>query len=178
MPIQVSCAACGRKLNAPDAAAGTRGKCPHCGELLRIPSRSSGPTGEHTGEPPRHLGRGADAKQSGTAGLCYHGSRWAQLLGGRVTDIVFPPTFTLRNDCIETKRVGVFFLPWTSEVERMPFGKVASYRHLKGLIWDMIVVETSGGSNDLRIRGLPKRDAERLTAALDDRLAVPSHAHM
>ncbi len=37
MAIHVTCAVCGHKLTAPDSAAGTAGKCPKCGELLRIP---------------------------------------------------------------------------------------------------------------------------------------------
>lgn len=47
MSIQVTCAVCGKKLAAPDATAGLRGKCPSCGELLDIPSPSSGRIAEH-----------------------------------------------------------------------------------------------------------------------------------
>jgi predicted RNA-binding Zn-ribbon protein involved in translation (DUF1610 family) len=39
--IQVTCAVCGKRLTAPDTAAGTPGKCPSCGELLRIPAQPS-----------------------------------------------------------------------------------------------------------------------------------------
>jgi len=37
----------------------------------------------------------------------------------------------------------------------------ASVRHLKGIIWDTLVFETSGGSNNLDVDGLRKEDAER-----------------
>lgn len=39
--IQVTCAVCGKKLAAPDTAAGMPGKCPNCGELVRIPGGPS-----------------------------------------------------------------------------------------------------------------------------------------
>ena len=38
MPIPLVCDACHVKLNAPDAAAGKRVKCPKCGKLLEIPN--------------------------------------------------------------------------------------------------------------------------------------------
>ncbi|MBN2022990.1 MAG: hypothetical protein JW809_09360 [Pirellulales bacterium] len=37
MPIAVACPGCGRKSQAPDAAAGKRAKCPGCGQILTIP---------------------------------------------------------------------------------------------------------------------------------------------
>ncbi len=37
MPIAILCGSCEAKLNAPDAAAGKRVKCPKCGMLLKIP---------------------------------------------------------------------------------------------------------------------------------------------
>ena len=36
MPITVTCK-CGKKLSAPDEAAGHRVKCPHCGEVTSVP---------------------------------------------------------------------------------------------------------------------------------------------
>src|SRR5688572_28785458 len=93
------------------------------------------------------------------ADVTIRGRRLAQLLGGRLTEFVFPPKFTLRSEDIETKRVSSVFLPWTSEIERMSYEKIASYRHLRGMISDELVVETAGGTNDLRIQGLSKGDA-------------------
>ncbi len=46
LSIQVACSVCGRKLSAPDAAAGTQGKCPNCGELLKIPAAPRAPVAE------------------------------------------------------------------------------------------------------------------------------------
>jgi len=43
MSIQFTCAVCGKRLTAPNAAAGKPGKCSNCGELLKIPALSSAP---------------------------------------------------------------------------------------------------------------------------------------
>jgi len=40
-PIRFECAECGRKISAPDEAAGTEGSCPQCGEVLEIPEEST-----------------------------------------------------------------------------------------------------------------------------------------
>lgn len=38
MAIKVVCQGCGAKFNAPDGAAGKRGKCPKCGEAIVVPA--------------------------------------------------------------------------------------------------------------------------------------------
>jgi len=38
MPISVLCPKCQKKLTAPDAVAGKRAKCPHCGQVMMIPA--------------------------------------------------------------------------------------------------------------------------------------------
>ena len=37
MTINFECGACGRTIEAPDAAGGKRGKCPYCGQSNDIP---------------------------------------------------------------------------------------------------------------------------------------------
>lgn len=39
MPISVECPACGKRLKAPDSAAGKRAKCPQCGKPVQIPEQ-------------------------------------------------------------------------------------------------------------------------------------------
>ncbi len=38
MPISCQCPACGKRLKAPDSAAGKRARCPQCGEPVPIPA--------------------------------------------------------------------------------------------------------------------------------------------
>ncbi len=48
MPIKVTCQKCAGVLNAPDSAAGKKGKCPKCGNLMDIPA---GVPGSKPGSP-------------------------------------------------------------------------------------------------------------------------------
>jgi hypothetical protein len=71
---------------------------------------------------------------------------------------------------IKTVKVRSLVVPWMREEEAMPFGKIASVRHLKGIIWDTLVLETLGGSNNLDVDGLRKEDARKITRALNGRV--------
>lgn len=46
MPISVTCG-CGRKLKAPDTAAGQRAKCPECGGMVYVPDPARMPTADY-----------------------------------------------------------------------------------------------------------------------------------
>lgn len=37
MPIKFNCSECGKTINAPDAAAGKKGRCPQCSAVMEIP---------------------------------------------------------------------------------------------------------------------------------------------
>src|SRR3954452_9568460 len=41
MAISIKCPECGRKLNAPDSAAGRRGRCPHCKGIVTLPAAAT-----------------------------------------------------------------------------------------------------------------------------------------
>ena len=41
--IELTCSSCSQKLAVPAAAAGRKGKCPHCGTVMAIPSTGSSP---------------------------------------------------------------------------------------------------------------------------------------
>ena len=97
-------------------------------------------------------------------------SRWAEFFGGKLTNTVFPERITVTEEGIKTVKVRSLVVPWMREEEAMPFGKIASVRHLKGIIWDTLVFETSGGSNNLDVDGLRKDDARKITQALNGRV--------
>jgi hypothetical protein len=46
MPISMKCPQCGKKLNAPDSAAGKRARCPHCKTIVTLPAASAPPPDE------------------------------------------------------------------------------------------------------------------------------------
>ena len=97
-------------------------------------------------------------------------SRWAEFFGGRLTNTVFPKQITVTEEGIKTIKVRSLVVPWMQEEEAMPFEKIASVRHLKGIIWDTLVFETAGGSNNLDVDGLRKEDARKITQALNGRV--------
>ena len=46
MPISMRCPQCGKKLNAPDSAAGKRARCPQCKTIVTLPSPGDAPADE------------------------------------------------------------------------------------------------------------------------------------
>ncbi len=52
MSIEFFCEHCYQKVETPDSTAGKKGRCPHCGEIMRIPTSSSaGPAAPAQGAP-------------------------------------------------------------------------------------------------------------------------------
>jgi hypothetical protein len=98
--------------------------------------------------------------------LAVRSSRWGEMFTGSWLRFFHPPRLTVTPDGVRVERVRSFFFPWMKEEELMSSGKIASVRHLKGMIWDSVVIETSGGSNNLEIAALRKRNARDLVAAL------------
>ena len=97
-------------------------------------------------------------------------SRWAEFFGGKLTNTFFPKRILVTEEGIRTVKVWSLLIPWMREEEAMPFAKIASVRHLKGIIWDTLMFETSGGSNNLDVDGLRKEDARKITRALNGRV--------
>ena len=48
MAIEITCLGCGKILRLPDAVAGTKGKCNHCGAIIRVPTPEEQPIIEAT----------------------------------------------------------------------------------------------------------------------------------
>lgn len=94
-------------------------------------------------------------------------SRWGLLLGGSFTEFIFPKSIKVEGHSLQTKKVRFFLFPWWQQYESMTGKKIASVRHAKGFIWDKVIIETYGGSNDLNINGLRKKDAKKLLGLLE-----------
>jgi hypothetical protein len=77
MPIQFKCK-CGHVLNVPDKFAGKNGKCPQCGETVKVPipkaaapktaASSAAPAGTPTGRAPAQSATGVSAKVAASTG--------------------------------------------------------------------------------------------------------------
>jgi hypothetical protein len=51
---------------------------------------------------------------------------------------------------------------------------LAEVTHDRGLIWDSVSVESSGGLNPLQVRGLPKAQAKRFVDQVRTWMNVPA----
>jgi len=84
MPIQVTCASCGTKANAPDSAAGRRGKCKNCGDIVEIPLPSAMPA-QNNSHAPQQMPPGLTRHKAQQH--CVAGKQWAK--DGRLDFAVF-----------------------------------------------------------------------------------------
>ncbi len=85
---------------------------------------------------------------------------WA-LLNFRVTEFVFPARLSADPLGISLVKVAFWLTPWTRQDEHLPMSHLAEVAHERGLFWDAISVESSGGLNPLVVGGLPKGGAKR-----------------
>ena len=85
---------------------------------------------------------------------------WA-LLKGRFTMFVFPSHLSADQLGVTLVKVEFWLTPWTRQDEHLPMSHLAEVTHERGLIWDSISIESSGGLNPLSVEGLPKGGAKR-----------------
>jgi hypothetical protein len=85
---------------------------------------------------------------------------WA-LFSGRLTEFVFPARLSADPLGISLVKVAFWLTPWTREDEHLPMSHLAEVSHQRGLIWDSVSIESSGGLNPLTVFGLPKSGAKR-----------------
>jgi hypothetical protein len=85
---------------------------------------------------------------------------WA-LSKGRFTNLLFPSRLSADRLGITLVKVEFWLTPWTREDEHLPMSHLAEVTHDRGLMWDSISIESSGGLNPLQVEGLPKGAATR-----------------
>jgi hypothetical protein len=85
---------------------------------------------------------------------------WA-LFKARFTKFVFPSHLSADRLGISLVKVEFWLTPWKREDEHLPMSHLAEVSHERGLIWDSISIESSGGLNPLFVEGLPKSAAKR-----------------
>jgi hypothetical protein len=101
--------------------------------------------------------------QTASAGkpIQIHSSRLWALLHGRFTEFLFPARLSADPLGITLVKVDFWLTPWTRNDEHLPMSHLAEVAHERGLIWDSISIESSGGLNPLTVQGLPKGGAKR-----------------
>jgi hypothetical protein len=83
---------------------------------------------------------------------------WA-LFTGRFTEFLFPAVLSADPLGISLVKVAFWLTPWTRQDEHLPMSHLAEVAHQRGLIWDSVSIESSGGLNPLSVGGLPKSAA-------------------
>jgi hypothetical protein len=88
-----------------------------------------------------------------------HSSRFWALVTFKLTEFIFPSH--LRADALGISLVKRQFwlTPWVRADEHLPMSHLAEVNHSRGLIWDTLSIESSGGLNPLSVAGLPKSSA-------------------
>jgi len=85
---------------------------------------------------------------------------WA-LFKGKFTKLLFPSHLSADQLGVSLVKVEFWLTPWTRQDEHLPMSHLAEVTHERGLIWDSISIESSGGLNPLTVEGLPKGAAKR-----------------
>jgi hypothetical protein len=99
-----------------------------------------------------------------------HSSRWWALIHFSVTRWLFPQRMIADHVGISTSSIRRWFVPWERTDEHLPFSHIAEVSHIRGLIWDAISIESSGGLNPLTVRGLPKSHARYFVDHVRERI--------
>jgi hypothetical protein len=97
-------------------------------------------------------------------------SRWWALFHFNLTWLFFPPRLIADHIGVSTNIVRFWLTPWRRTDEHLPLSHIAEVTHIRGLVWDAVSVESSGGLNPLRVNGLPKSPARYFVEHVRERL--------
>jgi hypothetical protein len=73
-----------------------------------------------------------------------------------LTRWIFPTRMIADQVGISTIQVRFWLTPWARTDDHLPLSHIAEVLHRRGLFWDSISVESSGGANPLVIGGVSK----------------------
>jgi hypothetical protein len=87
-----------------------------------------------------------------------------------MTGIVLPAQLSADPLGISLVKVTFWLTPWIRLDEHLPMTHLAEVTHQRGLIWDAVAIESSGGLNPLVVGGLPKNSAEQFVDQVRSRM--------
>ena len=102
--------------------------------------------------------------------LVVRSRRWWAILHFNLTRFFFPASLVADQIGVSTNIVRRWYVPWERTDEHLPLSHIAEVTHTRGFFWDAIAVESSGGLNPLRVRGLPKRQDRYFVDHVRERL--------
>jgi len=95
---------------------------------------------------------------------------WA-LFHFNLTRLIFPARMIADRLGISTNTINAWYKPWDRSDEHLPMSHLAQVIHDRGLFWDSIRVEsTGGGSNPLPIDGVSKSRARYFVEHMRERM--------
>ena len=94
---------------------------------------------------------------------------WA-LFHFNLTRLLFPAIMSADQIGVSTTNVDFWLTPWRRVDEHLPLSHIAEVTHIRGLVWDAITVESSGGLNPLRVYGVAKPAARSFVEHVRARL--------
>jgi hypothetical protein len=83
-------------------------------------------------------------------------SRFWALCHMKMTRFFFPQRVAADKHGISSRTTAFWLTPWVRNEEHVPMSHIAEIEHDRGLIWDALRVESSGGVDPMIVPGLPK----------------------
>lgn len=102
--------------------------------------------------------------------IAVRSSRLWALFHLNLTRWIFPTRMVADHIGISTREIRFWLTPWALTDDHLPLSHIAEVLHNRGLFWDAISVESSGGANPLRIRGVSKFGAGAFVEHVRERL--------
>ncbi len=99
-----------------------------------------------------------------------HSTRFWALCHLSLTRLFFPARMIADHIGVSTNIVLFWLTPWRRTDEHLPLSHIAEVIHTRGLFWDAISVESSGGLNPLRVFGLSKSSANYFVEHVRERM--------
>ncbi len=121
------------------------------------------------------------ADSTASTRIAVRSSRLWALLHLNCTRLLFPAAMSADHIGVSTTNVDFWLTPWRRVDEHLPLTHIAEVTHIRGLVFDAISVESSGGLNPLRVFGGVKPAAAAFVEHVRARLnevapVVPPHA--
>jgi hypothetical protein len=91
-------------------------------------------------------------------------SRWWALFTFKPTKLIFRDKLAADDSSVFAKKTYFWLTPWIRDENHMRISHIAEIEHERGLIWDQLTIESTGGLSPIVVRGLPKGDAQRYVA--------------
>lgn len=140
MPILIRCASCGKKLRAPDIAAGKYAQCPNCGQMVQFP-----PAAEE--EPPNPWDVALDDPDASDDNDSIYDRPLPPKPRGRRTRTCPACAETVDAEAIACEHCGENFLGVPRPVKRLRSSEVGTYRSssagdgdLSGVDWFLCII--------------------------------------